>query len=103
MMTTHEVVASLSEGLATPLTRQLFEQSIRPLMVERGDARKHGAKTWLYEERDLWQWRAYLRGRQFMIQQGRWAATRPYSVEDMEGIAFDLIDVDPQKEGGSDE
>ena len=94
MMTTHEVVASLSEGLATPLTRQLFEQSIRPLMAERGDARKHGARIWLYEERDLWKWRAYLQGRQAMIAQRRWAATRPYSVEDMEGIAFDIIQVD---------
>lgn len=97
MLTTAEVVASLSEGLATPLTRQLFEQSIRPLMVVRGDATKHGAKTWLYADRDLWQWRAYLQGRQAMIAQGRWTATRPYSIEDMEGIAFDLIDTDPHE------
>lgn len=97
MLTTAEVVASLSEGLATPLTRQLFEQSIRPLMAERGDATKHGAKTWLYSDKDLWQWRAYLKGRQAMIAQGRWTATRPYSIEDMEGIAFDLIDTDPQE------
>lgn len=95
-MTTAEVVDSLTEGLSTPLTRQVFERSIRPLMVERGDATKHGG-TWLYDEKFIWAWRAYLQGRQAMIQQERWTATRPYSVEDMEGIAFDIIDTDPQE------
>lgn len=91
MPTTAEVIASLSEGLATPITRQLFEQSIRPLMVETGDAQKHGG-TWLFKIKDLWQWRIYLQGRQSMIERGRWASNRPYSIQDMEDIALDLVE-----------
>ena len=96
MMTTAEVVASLSEGLATPLTRQVFERTIRPLMASEGDAQQHGG-TWLYKDADLWRWRAYLRGREAMIAQGRWTATRPYSIQDRDDVALDIIDTDPQE------
>ena len=95
MITTAEVVASLSEGLSTPLTRQVFETAIRPLMATDGDAQQHGG-AWLYKDADLWLWRAYLPGREAMIAQGRWAATRPYSIQDRDDVALDIIDTDPQ-------
>jgi len=92
MLTTQEILASLSEGLASPITRTLFQQSIRPLMQAEGDAEKHGP-TWLFEERYLWQWRVYLQGREKMIAQGRWNSKRPYSIEDRDMIAHDIIQV----------
>lgn len=93
MLTTQEILASLSEGLASPITRTLFEQSIRPLMEAEGDAEKHGA-TWLFKDRDLWQWRAYLQGREKMIAQGRWHSKRPYSIEDRDMIVHDIIQIE---------
>ncbi len=95
MLTTTEMVASLSEGLATTITRQVFERTIRPLMASEGDAQQHGGK-WPYKDADLWRRRAYLQGREAMIRQGRWTATRPYSIQDRDAVALDLIDTDPQ-------
>lgn len=90
LLTTIEVVASLNEGLATPITRQVFERAIRPLMAADGDAIKHGG-TWLYDTRQLCQWRVYLQGRQTLVAQGVWSEKRPYSLGDRDAVAHDLI------------
>ena len=93
MKTTIEILASLNDGLASPITRQVFERTIRPLMDAEGDAEKHGG-TWLFSSEYLWQWRVYLKGRETMIVQGRWSPKRPYSIEDRDAIAHDGVVID---------
>lgn len=83
MVTTSEALARLTER-AGAITRQLFAQSIRPLMVKRGDAERHG-KTWLYRDASLGPWGEYLRARRERVRSGEWMRTRPYSLEDFSG------------------
>ena len=42
----------INSRLITPISRQAFEQSLRPLMAQRGDAAKHGG-TWLFSSEYL--------------------------------------------------
>lgn len=72
------------------IPRQTFEQGIRPLMEERGDARNlsEGQRTcWAYSDEFLWQWKLYLATRQNLINAGRWNSKRPHSMEDFQDIA----------------
>lgn len=68
-----------------PITRQLWGQSIRPLMEIEGDAASTGGKRgqWFYDSSQLSQWSEYLARRAALIQSGHWQAKRAYSIEDM--------------------
>ena len=73
-----------------PITRQLWGQSIRPLMKE-DDAEPSNGKRgqWFYDGSQLSRWSEYLAKRAVLIQSGHWNAKRPYSIEDM----MNLVDV----------
>lgn len=85
--------AAIQYGGGAPITRQVFEASIRPLMAspERGEAQRVGSGarvSWAYDPRGLWQWEQYLAVRAALIRRGEWSSKRPYSVRDLEDIAL---------------
>jgi hypothetical protein len=74
------------------VTRQLLDQSIRPLMAQEGDAQAIGTgkrTTWVYDGNRIWYWRDYIRKRAALIELGVWNSKRPYSLAD----ATALVDV----------
>lgn len=82
-----EILSQLNVG------RQLFEQSIRPLMLENGDARplSESRRTmWIFDGSTLWRWKEYLEKRAALIELAYlgWHSKRPYSLDDM----YDLVD-----------
>ena len=85
--------AAIQYGGGEPITRQVFEASIRPLMAspERGEAQRVGSGarvSWAYDPRGLWQWEQYLAVRAALIRRGEWSSKRPYAVRDLEDIAL---------------
>lgn len=75
------------EALSIP--RQTFEQGIRPLMEQRGEARNLGGgrrASWAYSGEYIWQWKLYLATRQNLIAAGVWNSRRPHSLQDVDGI-----------------
>lgn len=86
-----EVLDHLNATHGVKISRQLFAQSLRPLFVERGEARRIGAgnrATWVYDPKDLWQWQQYLAVRAELVRRREWHANRPYSVRDLEDIGL---------------
>lgn len=82
-----EILSELKIG------RQLFEQSIRPLMLENGDARPLGESRrtmWIFDGSTLWRWKEYLEKRAVLIELRHpgWHSKRPYSLDDL----FNLVD-----------
>ena len=80
------------------VTRQLFEQSIRPLMEQEGECRKIG-RDWVFDGKSVWRWQDYLRKRaalieiterdpKFAAEHPGWSSKRPYSLQDR----FTLVD-----------
>jgi hypothetical protein len=91
ILTESELIDRLNEAPGVTITRSTFKQSIRPLFVERGEARQLGTgnrATWAYDGRDLWQWRQYLAVRAELIKRGEWSSKRAFSVRDLEDIAL---------------
>ena len=75
------------------LERRTFGRYIRPLMVDprRNEARQAATgrtQPWVYDPALLWQWDEYLAVRAELIRRGEWGEKRPYSIEDLEGIAL---------------
>ena len=89
ILTEAQALASANETMVRyglePITRQLWGQSIRPLMEIEGDAASTGGKRgqWFYDGSQLWRWSEYLAKRAVLIQSGHWPAKRAYSIEDM--------------------
>ncbi len=69
------------------LTRQAFQQSVLPLLIERGEARRLG-RAWAIDGKDWWMWELYASTRRNLIEAGVWITRRPWSVDDMESIAL---------------
>lgn len=69
------------------LTRQAFQQSILPLLIQRGEVRRLG-RAWAIDGKDWWMWELYASTRKNLIDAGVWIARRPWSVRDMESIAL---------------
>lgn len=67
------------------LTRQAFQQSILPLLIERGEARRLGL-VWAIDGKHMWMWELYASTRHNLIEAGIWIARRPWSIEDMSDI-----------------
>lgn len=83
VLSTAEALAAINAGLARPITRQLFAQSIIPLMLARGDARKLGGAI-AFDGGMIASWASYIAWREAQITAGALPAKHPYSVEDME-------------------
>ncbi len=84
--TTTTTIRRLNARLTTPISRQLFEQSIRPLMAERGEAEQVGA-TWLFDGAAVSNWATYLVWREAQIEAGLLPYRSQYSIEAMEACA----------------
>lgn len=91
ILTEQELIADLNTAPGVVVTRSTFKQSIRPLFVERGEARQLGTgnrAVWVYDGTDVWQWKWYLATRTELIKRGEWSTKRAYSVRDLEDIAL---------------
>lgn len=91
ILTESELLERLNTAPGVTVTRSTFKQSIRPLLLERGEVRQLGTgkrAVWAYDGGDLWQWKWYLAVRTELIRMGAWNSKRPYSVRDLEGIAL---------------
>lgn len=92
ILSTTEALESLNKRLQKPITRQLFAQSLAPILVKSGYARKVGRD--LAIDGDAWSgwWIGYLALRERRIADGTWTAKRPYSAaeaEDFRGGSYD--------------
>ena len=91
ILTEAELLALLNAAPGVRIERRAFGRSIRPLMVERGEAKQAAAgrtQPWVYAAAGIWQWDWYLSVRAELIRRGEWSAKRPYSVRDLEDIAL---------------
>lgn len=84
--TTTTTLRRINARLTTPISRQLFEQSIRPIMVDRGEAELDGA-TWLFDANAVGNWATYLVWRERQIEAGLLPWRSQYSISDMEACA----------------
>lgn len=91
ILPTAQALERINARLNHPISRALFEQSIRPLMVERGDAQQVGA-TWLFDGQWIGAWAEYLAWREGQIEAGRLPPKSPYSIADMEALFHGHID-----------
>lgn len=85
-LTTAATLAAINATLDSPITRQLFEQSIRPVMEARGDAKRVGS-TWLFDGDSLPMWTRYLAWREDRIDRGLLPQTSIYSAAAAEALA----------------
>lgn len=85
ILTTSTTLQRINARMLHPISRALFEQSIRPLMVARGDAQQVGA-TWIYDGAWVPAWIDYLAWREAQIEAGKLPPKSPYSVADMEAL-----------------
>ena len=88
-----ELLARFNALPGVQLERRTFGRYIRPLMVDprRNEARQAATgrtQPWVYDPTLLWQWDEYLAVRAELIRRGEWGEKRPYSIEDLEGIAL---------------
>lgn len=76
-----EAIAELNRRLQRPISRQLFSQSIAPVLIEAGVAQMAGRS--LVIDALAWQdWIEYIVERERKISAGEWSIVRPYSIED---------------------
>lgn len=94
ILSTAEALESLNKRLQKPITRQLFAQSIAPVMIEAGYARKIGRD--LAIDGDAWSgwWVGYLALRERKIADGTWTAKRAYSASEAEDYRDGVYDDD---------
>lgn len=91
ILTESELLALLNSAPGVQLERRTFGRYIRPLMVDRGEAKQAAegrTQPWVYDGTDMWQWQWYLAVRAELIRRDEWSAKRPYSVRDLEDIAL---------------
>ena len=87
----HELLDLLNSAPGVSLERRAFGRHIRPLMVERGEARQAAegrTQPYVYDATDMWQWLWYLAVRAELIRRGTWSPKRKYSLRDLEDIAL---------------
>lgn len=91
ILTETEILQRLNEVRGVQLERRTFGRSIRPLLIERGEAKQAArgrTQPWVYDGDSLWQYQQYLAVRAELIRRGEWSAKRPYTVRDLEDIAL---------------
>lgn len=84
-------------NLGVEVSKQTFNAKILPLMKAAGDAAKVG-NQWIIDASEFWKWSQYARRRRELIESGKWPRSRPWSVDDMETIAYDVGYEDDQSE-----
>lgn len=83
ILSTQEALQAINTRLQRPISRQLFAQSIIPLMLARGDARKLGGAI-AFDGDAVWAWAAYIAWREAQIAAGALPAKHAYNVAEME-------------------
>lgn len=83
ILSTQEALQTINSRLQRPITRQLFAQSIIPLMLARGDCRKLGGEH-AFDGDWIGSWASYIAWREAQIAAGLLPVKHPYSVEEME-------------------
>lgn len=94
-----EALEALNKRLQYPVSRQLFTQSIAPVLLASGYAKQIGGVTVIDGEAWSGWWIGYIAFRERKITAGEWQSIRPYSAEDAEKWRDDGYDDDPQFEG----
>lgn len=84
ILSTAEAVAAINARLHRPITRQAFVQSLLPLMLQRGDARRLGAAGYAFDADAVRAWASYAAWREAQITAGALIARHPYSIIEME-------------------
>jgi len=77
-------VQTINARLHRPITRQLFVQSLLPLLLERGDARRLSANGYAFDGDAVRNWAAYAAWREAQIAAGALPVKHPYSIAEME-------------------
>lgn len=75
----------INAHLQNPINRSLFYRSIRPLMLENGDAQEIGKST-VYSRLATQRWGHYMASRAALILAGKLPPKHPYSLADMEEL-----------------
>ncbi len=83
ILSTAQALATINARLAHPLTRQLFRQSIIPLMLKAGDAQSLGSAI-VFDGNAVRNWASYIAWREAQITAGKLPAKHPYSIIEME-------------------
>lgn len=91
ILTTAQALKATVDRLQRPISRQLFAQSVIPLLLERGDAQKVGAAIIVSGEW-LGSWANYIAWREQMIAAGKLPPKHPYSIDEMEQLEYGIID-----------
>lgn len=92
ILSTAEAVAAINARLHRTITRQAFVQSLLPLMLQRGDARRLGAAGYAFDAEAVRQWATYCVWREAQIAAGALISRSPYSIHDMEDHLHGLHD-----------
>jgi hypothetical protein len=96
---TTEAMEALNKRLQKPISRQLFAQSIAPVLLASGYAKQIGGVTVIDGEAWRGWWIGYIAFRERKITAGDWQSVRPYSAEDAEDWRDGQYDDDPHFEG----
>ena len=96
---TTEAMEALNKRLQKPISRQLFAQSIAPVLLASGYAKQIGGVTVIDGEAWRGWWIGYIAFRERKITAGDWQSVRPYSAEDAEDWRDGQYDDDPHLEG----
>ena len=91
ILSTREALDLINQRLQRPISKQAFHQSIVPLMIRRGDARKLSVDTaidgeWLHA------WAAYIAWREQQIDAGLLPSKHTYSIQEMEDLYHGFIE-----------
>lgn len=83
VLTTAQALQAINARLQRPITRQAFWQSVVPLLIERGDAKKLGAVI-VVDGAAVASWSAYMAWREAQIDAGALPSWHRYSIDEME-------------------
>ena len=85
ILSTAGALQAINASLKRPITRQLFAQSIIPLMLQCGDAQRIGQGHWLIVDGNAARnWASYIAWREAQITAGKLPPKHPYSIIEME-------------------
>lgn len=91
-----EALESLNKRLQKPVSRQLFSQSIAPVLLASGYAKLVGGVTVIDGEAWAGWWIGYIAFRERKITEGEWGASRPYSAAESEDFRDGVYDEEAQ-------
>jgi hypothetical protein len=81
---TVEALEALNKRLQKPISRQLFAQSIAPVLLATGYAKQIGGVTVIDGEAWAGWWIGYIAFRERKITAGDWTKVHPYSAAEAE-------------------